>query len=428
MIRWAGIILTALVTSFFLFPFNLPLTGIEVNTKMILAVVGAVLLVNDKVRGKGPQLSRDFVILCVICAIISVWAFGVSVINNTSDRSFALYLVSVWVWLGAAYAVVSMISWVHGEATVERIGNYLIAVCTVQCLLAYFMTVWPSLGSFVDSLMGEGEAFMSATENRMHGLGAALDPAGLRFSAVLVILSYLMAGTDFDTRPWQGMLYMAAFCIITVIGNMIARTTTAGAILAIVLFGVLKSPRDGMLKFDRSWGIIVVSILLVTFMSVALYRINPAFRSNLRFGFEGFFSLAEKGRWEVRSNDILKGMVVWPETAWTWLVGDGFFDSPKDMPNRFGQVYGGYYKRTDIGYLRYIFYFGSIGLAGLLAAFGQMTHTCIRRLGGYRPLFLMLLLVNLLGWLKVSSDIIMVFAPFLVLAYQKEMKCTSSTA
>ena len=35
-------------------------------------------------------------------------------------------------------------------------------------------------------------------------------------------------------------------------------------------------------------------------------------------------------------------------------------------------------------------------------------------------LFILILLVNMLGWVKVSSDIIMIFAPFFVLACLKE--------
>ena len=417
--RFPGIILVTIMTSFFLFPFNLPITGVEINTKMIIAVFGLLLLIIDMVGEKGPNLSKEFVILSLICAVISIWAYLITLWNNTPDYTFSKYLISVWVWLGAAYAVVRMMDWVHKEATVEIVGNYLIAVCVFQCALAYSMTIWPPLATFIDSLMGDGEAFMSATDNRMHGLGAALDPAGLRFSAVLVILSFLMARTDFNTAPWKGILYILSFCLITIIGNMIARTSTVGVVLAIITFLILRRPRKGELRVDRSWGIIAASLLIVTLVSIFLYRTNPGFRANIRFGFEGFFSLVEKGRWEVRSNDILKNMIVWPETARTWLIGDGYFDNPQDLPDRFGHIYSGYYMRTDIGYLRYIFYFGSIGLIGMLSVFVYMTYTSILHLDGCTVLFLMLLMVNMLGWMKVSSDIIMVFAPFLILAYKK---------
>lgn len=428
LIRFIQVLITGLATSLFLFPFNLPIS-LEVNTKLILAVLGGGFLILDKVKGRNPVVSRYFFILSLICAIISVWGFLVTTINGTSDYSFTKYLLSVWIWLSAAYAVVWLTRMTHGEdLSVDIISNYLIGVCTAQCLLAYAMTIWPSLGTFIDSLMGEGEAFMSATEGRIHGLGAALDPAGLRFSAVLVIISFLLAELDYDRQQWLAVYYLSAFMIITILGNMIARSTTIGSLIAILLFIILRWPRKGTIVIDRSWGIIGGGLILVILVSTWLYRVDPSFRSNLRFGFEGFFSLIEKGRWEVRSNEILKGMIVWPEYLKTWIIGDGYFDSP-GTPNRFGQVLDGFYMHTDIGYLRFIFYFGCIGLMGMIAAFGYMTFTCVKAHPEYKWMFVSLLLVNLIGWFKVSSDIIMVFAPFLILAFlkQNDEPCISCT-
>ena len=51
-------------------------------------------------------------------------------------------------------------------------------------------------------------------------------------------------------------------------------------------------------------------------------------RKNFRFGFEGFVSLIEKGRWEVDSNETLKSMFVWPDNPKTWTIGDGYFSNP----------------------------------------------------------------------------------------------------
>lgn len=138
---------------------------------------------------------------------------------------------------------------------------------------------------------------------------------------------------------------------------------------------------------------------------------------NLRFGFEGFFSIAEKGYWETHSNNILKNMLVWPETIHTWIIGDGYIDNPASDPDFLGEVTGGYYRGTDIGYLRYIFYFGIIGLAALIAVFIKSTKICIDHFKGYKILFLLMLLSNLVCWLKVSSDTFSVFAPFLCLAF-----------
>lgn len=405
-----------MVTSFYLFPFNLPIQAV-VNTKMILAAMGLGLFFLDKSFRREFSLSKDFLVLSMICAVISVWAFLSSTLNRTSDYTFATYIVSVCVWLGGAYMVIWLIRAVHGELSLRLIGNYLVAVCVVQCLLAYGMTLMPSLKSFIDSLMGDSDDFMGIAEGRIYGLGAALDPAGLRFAAILIILTHLISCTDFSENRWVGLFYVISFILITVLGSMVARTTLVGLGLCVAYLLFQPIWGKGLANAGAFWIVTIPILLVGVFVCVWLYNTIPSFQSNLRFGFEGFFSLIEKGRWEVHSTNILRDMVVWPESLRTWIIGDGYFDNPLDIPDQLGRVYIGYYKHTDIGYIRYIFYFGVIGLLGMISAFSQMTITCCKRLKGVTPLFLFLLLLNFIGWLKVSSDIIMVFAPFLILAY-----------
>ena len=115
-------------------------------------------------------------------------------------------------------------------------------------------------------------------------------------------------------------------------------------------------------------------------------------------------------------------MIVWPESLQTWIIGDGYFDNPAWDPNYLGEVTQGYYKGTDIGYLRYIFYFGLIGLFTLIAVFIKSTRICISHFKEYKILFLLMLLSNLVCWLKVSSDTFSVFAPFLCLAFLEDDK------
>lgn len=416
MIRWLAVVLIGIITSFFLFPFNLPIQ-VVVNTKMILAAFGLGLFFIDKSFHREFNISKDFLILCIICSLISVWAFLTTTINRTSDYTFAKYIISVWVWLGGAYTVIWLIRAVHGELSVKLIGNYLVAVCAAQCLLAYGMTLMPGLKAFIDSLMGGSENYMGVAEGRIYGLGAALDPAGLRFAGALVILAHLIYHTDFSEKGWLGAFYLVSFAVITVFGNMIARTTTLGVVIAFVYILLLPLLGEKMPRPGAFWAVFAPLLLLFIVVSIELYNANYQFREDIRFGFEGFFSLVEKGRWEVHSNRLLRDMVVWPESLKTWMIGDGFFDTPEDVTNRFGQAMSGFYKQTDIGYLRYIFYFGIIGLIGMMAAVIQMTISCCKFLKEHRWMFIMLLLVTLIGWLKVSSDIIMVFAPFLILAY-----------
>ena len=416
-------ILTGIITSLFIFPFNLPFLA-DVNTKMVIAAVGLVLFGYDMLRKREVVISKDFLMFSIICILVSVWTYLVITLNNTTDTSYAQYVISAWVWMGGAFAVVWLIRAVHGKATVERIGQYLVAVCVAQCILAYAMTLFPALKSFVDSLMGNAADFMGPAEGRIYGLGAALDPAGLRFAAVLVILAHLIHETDSATDRGLEAFYLFAFILIGVVGNMISRTTIIGIGIALLYGIILLFVEKRERYLSGFWVTASLCILASLGLIVLLYQTNYTFRSNLRFGFEGFFSLVEKGYWETNSTNILKGMVIWPESLKTWAIGDGLFFNSEGTPDRFGQLETGFYMDTDIGYLRYIFYFGSIGLVLLTAVFARITATCWRLFEEHRWLFILILVVNMVGWVKVSSDIIMIFAPFFVLACIKEKQGT----
>lgn len=242
-------------------------------------------------------------------------------------------------------------------------------------------------------------------------------------AAVLIIDSFLFCQAAQENKKEKIILYILSFVFILSIGNMIARSTTIGAVLGIVLVLVF-------LWRNRSLNVHLSPILLTIIslsagvgIFVYLYLTNSTLHNYFRFGFEGFFSLAEKGEWQVSSNDILKTMVVWPESLKTWIIGDGYCRNPSDDPNFLGEIIGGFYKGTDIGYLRFIFYSGIPGLLLITSVFILSTRACIRNLGKqYAILFLFLLISNLVGWIKVMSDIIMVYAPFLVMAFLETEK------
>lgn len=414
--KFLKILFTGLITSFFIFPFNLPV-GVDVNTKMVLAALGVAFFIADRVNGREFRITTDFLFLSLLAISLSLWARLSMAYNHTTDGTYASYFISLWVWLGGAYTVVRLIQITYGKATVEIIGAHLVGVCTAQCILAYGMTLFPFLQSFIDSLMGASSSYMGkASGGRMYGLGAALDPAGLRFAAVLIVTTHLFLMARKEDNGKKAWFYSIAFLIISVIGNMIARSTTVGIALSLVyavVFFVTKGEGRLNIKF------ITISVILLVagiYTVVRLYNSSPAFQSNLRFAFEGFFSLAEKGRWEVHSNELLKQMIVFPETLKTWIIGDGYCDNPAQDPNFLGIIKGGYYMGTDIGYLRFIFYFGIPGMLMMAGVFAMSSSICSKNLKGNEWLFIFLLLSNLVGWFKVTSDILMIFAPFLILA------------
>ena len=421
MIKWIKILITGFFTSLFLFPIKISFFG-DANTKMIMAAMGVALLVMDRIKKKTFSVSNDFLWVSILALGYSLWTYLSTIYNHTSDDVFTSYYMSFWVWLGGAFFIVQLMRSIHGEISVELIGNYLIGVGVFQCAMAFGTLYSPFIKRICDASIDQGALNMlSGGTVRLYGFGAAFDPTGLRMAGILVIDAFLFCLSVQKNQLKRIPLYILSFIIILIGGNMMARSTTIGAglgaMLALVFFWRNKSLEINVMPIILS----LITLLAGVGTAVLLYLTSPELQSHFRFGFEGFFSLFERGKWVVHSNEVLKSMVVWPESLKTWIIGDGYCRNPKGDPNFLGEVIGGFYMGTDIGYLRFIFYSGVPGLLLMVGIFVKSAFSCIKNLDPrYAILFVFLLFSNLVGWFKVMSDIIMVFAPFLILAFEQD--------
>lgn len=428
-------VITMVITSFYFFPFEFVfLPGI--NTKMAMAAVGLVLLGVRMAQSRSAVLNKDFFTL-------SLWALGVSlagfvavVYNDTHDYTYATYAMSMWVWTGAAYVVMELIRKVHGKISVELVAHYLIVVCVLQCILALLIDRIPAFEQAVNSVVsGLGFVELNTLDkmNRLYGIGASLDVAGTRFSAILVMIAFLMTRLETQKQNLYLPFYILAVFIIGTVGNMMSRTTTVGLILFIAY--LVYNSRIYVLKITPEvrniFGWLAGSLLVLIPILIYLYHTDMDVRNNLRFAFEGFFSLAEEGRWNVHSNEILKNMYVFPDSLKTWFIGDGYFDNPyysDSEPYYVGPKIGGFYMGTDVGYLRFIFYFGLLGLFLFSYFICLSGKVCMQKFKKEKTLFVLLLMLNFIVWFKVSTDIFLVFALFLVCTPENEENSTGKNA
>lgn len=411
-----------ITTSCYLFPFILAAFPIA-NSKMIMAAIGLMILFFRSNNQPG-NVKHDFIIL-------SIWALGVSflslfstIINSTHDFEYASYVMSMWVWLGGAYCAVAIIRSIHSGISITLLTKYLLAVCVMQCFLALLFEYNGAASAWHNRVFGGNEGYMGALSDgsRMHGIGCALDVAGFRFAAVIAATIYLLVNGKF--KESENYFTLFGIGIVVVVGDMISRSTFIGLALGIgywllTVLNKYKSESKGVAKY------FTVSLFIIIILSVYFYNTNQIFHDNIRFGFEGFFSYFETGEWKSQSNDILKSMVVWPDNLHTWLIGDGYINNPLDKmsatydPYYIGERTGGYYKGTDIGYLRFIFYFGVTGLVVFIGFFIEVFRICVKRFPHYTFLFLLILAVNFIEWFKVSTDVFVIFAPFLCITREE---------
>lgn len=408
MIRAVQILVTGILMSLFYFPFEFTFFP-GINTKMMLAVVGLGLMGLTFARRQTFTFPRDLLILVLIACCVSVVAYFSQTIHHTPDSTYVTYIFSFFTWFCAAFTVASCIKAVHGRISVELIVHYLVVVAVFQCAMTMWISYDPVVRQFVDTYVEQDQALLHQLD-RLYGIGSSLDVAGLRYALILVALGAVLS----MGRLSVGWTYfdIAAFLVITVIGNMVARTALVGtgiglAWIVIAAFLPGKKGRPSLLPW-------LLFIAVAVVVCTLLYQFNPQFRYFFRFAFEGFFSLVEKGEWQIDSTDRLATMVVYPETLHTWILGDGYFENSRNDINYLGDATDeGFYMGTDIGYLRFIFYFGVPGMLLMVAVIAWSALICIRNFPKEKIVFLLALAVGLTVWFKVSTDTFLFFALFL---------------
>ncbi len=417
------VLFCAIIVDFFYFSSPLSFTG-GVNTKLILSVFGLATFILFNVRRRTFKVSREMVLLTALATGVSLASFLAMTLNNTRDNAYLTYVISMLVWLAAAYMMIRVLKAAYGKVTIEVVANYIIALSVIQCTIAILGNMFESVNLFI-KMIYPGTGWLDSV-NRMYGIGdtTALDTGGIRYSIACIFCAYMLVKTQGKRDgliPW----YLFAYMYITVIGNMIARTTTVGALIALayILVFTFASTKVSYSKIKiMGWLIAVLTFIVV--ISTWLYNTNDIFHENLRFAFEGFFSLVETGRWQVGSNDVLMDMYVFPDNAKTWIIGDGYFNNPDYDPNFLGEITEGYYMNTDVGYLRFIFYFGVIGLVIFSIMIWYAGKMCRMKYPNDKLLFFIFTMLNFIIWLKVATDCFFILGVFIAMAYVRDFMDT----
>ena len=408
------ILITLLIIICSLYYFPLALNALpSLNSKMVLAVMGLVFFAWDHMKHKSPVIRRDIFPVLLLGLLFSLSSYFSVVYNATSDFVFATYFVSMCVWLGGAYCVVFLLKKMYGVVTFETVFLYLAFVCAGQCVVAVLIDNISALENFVNTVfVGAGEEYFEKNP-RLYGIGAGFDTAGIRFSCVLLGLAFLIKK---ETAAVRKNFYIFLFLIIGIIGNMVSRTTVVGlavgCVYMLIMSGAWLRARITSRNLLFCIGLCVLLLLLYR-VGVYMYDTMPGVRKAFDYGFEGFINLYETGEFSTHSSDLLLSHItdIYPDNTKTWFIGDGYFADPYN-PNAF-------YMGTDMGYIRYIFYCGLLGLSIFLAYFICSTYVLCRHDKKMRPFFICLLIVQLIVWIKIPTDIFCFYALLLLSDYNE---------
>lgn len=396
-------IFLGVLVSFYLFPIGFSGLPEALNTKQVMAVIGVLLFAYHS-RWNGFYIRKSVIISAIFALIFSVWCYLCVVVNNTTDLAYATYIRSFAIWLSGAYCVVYIMKQAYGDVTISLITKYLLFVCLAQCVFAQMVDNIPAFHSWVDRFIIQD--VRPKLVNRLYGIGASLDSAGVRFATTLVFCCHMVVNDSNISKSKRVLsLYLVGFLALSILGAMIARTTLLGTAVGLVylVYHYGKTQRGNLsVRQVRFWRILFLVIALVSISVVYLYNTNSSFRDYLRFAFEAFFNYSEEGEFYTGSSDVLMNMWRWPTDSDGWIYGYGHFD--------------GWFYNTDIGYCRFTLYCGVVGMA-LFSLFFIANAWMIRnKFKDGDLLALMLLVIVFVVWVKVSTDIFQFFALLLLIS------------
>lgn len=399
--KFLQVLLIAILLNGSYYSFNFAFWVSGPNTKMILAVLGVLWFFYDSFRKqRGVIVSEVFLfggIFSIIYSLINLVAVEV---NDTNDYSYANYLTTYVTWIFSVYPAIRSMRIIHGRVTISLITFYLAGLSVFQCITGLLNDNFPIAQELTDKIVFTAQDFYESID-RMRCFSIALDPAGVRFSLVLILIA---ATICMDEKVQQSksrlILLFMAYLLISGIGNMVARTTSTGMVLGIVLLFIKSNVIGLRIHTHMVKTMSIFSVLLVTFggVGVALYNTSEYFYSQFHFAFEGFFNLFEKGEFTTGSTQVLQTMWRWPEDTKSWIIGTG--------------LYGGYLYSTDIGYCRLILYSGLVGFTTFALSFVYYAYFFARKYPRYLWLFLCFLAMTFIVWSKVSTDILLIYAFF----------------
>jgi hypothetical protein len=336
-----------------------------VSTRLLLAFTGLIVLVfivtKQANEAKDIFIGKNFIrYLLAFAAIIFISAVSI-IINGTTDMEFIKYPLSLVFILLAGYLLHFLTRKVYGKINYIIILDFIIAAVLVQVLIALLAFMIPAFSEALLNIQNfsslEASKLESTTGFRLNGFGSTFFGAGVINGFALLSIAVMVKQPKISGRR---ILYLSfAFVAILALGAMMARTTLVGGVMGILFLFIPKTTiSKRMLKIKTKF--FAYMLLIPAAIIVIVFALFPSLAESMEnaaaFGFEMFVNYSETGSFSTASTDILENMYVFPDNAKTYIIGDGhYYIKPGDP------AYG-YYKGTDVGYLRLIYYFGIAGL------------------------------------------------------------------
>ncbi|WP_291051438.1 MULTISPECIES: hypothetical protein [unclassified Empedobacter] len=397
----------------FLYIYSIQFIGLPfgIGTRVVLAILGLCLFfLNIK---KKLSFNSDFLKLMFILILLSLVSLFSTLVNITNDYQFVGYSFSLLLIFLASYFTFNFFlikKEVSSNNYFKVISEGIIYIVLIQSFLAFVMFFYSPVADFLNSIQVfidlDKDKLEEALELRLVGFGIKFFAFGIVNGYALILLASLLKKENYT--PSKRVFLWLTYFVIFLIGMMAARTTVIGFCLSMLLY-FNPFQKKIKIKTKDKWKLIAYFILLlflVYFVNISLFHSdNSKFNQLFDFGFDLFINFFETGNANSASLNQMNEMYIWPTELETYVIGDGRFMGV-------GSDY--YYKGTDIGWIRLLYYFGIPGTVIYFITHYFIIRKSIKRYPIYKVTFWMLLIYFFILNFKGFSDIIFLIIPFLL--------------
>lgn len=338
----------------FLYVFPVFLKYLPIPLDRVFQLIGFGLCILSPIIFKKAILTRLTFSFMRVQFIIVVIIF-LAIFGRTTGLDTYLFKQSIDLYfhLFSSLFIVLLCIWRFGkEFTFVKVLDLIVFVFVIQSIISLLFFISSELFNLYLSFLKEetNQGMLIRTNvitKRFIGFGTAFFSGVVKYGCAILILSILpyCKGSYFYKNRFAFFLVTA---IITISGIMMGRFFFLAIFLAILL--AITVDKKNLFRFVYL-GLPLLFIISLLFYIAGVQLLGAErFEIVFKFIFEFWLNYIDTGTLSTSSSDKTLSMYLFPDNLKTWVWGDG----------RMFNNEGGYYMGTDVGYIRLLFYFGSI--------------------------------------------------------------------
>jgi hypothetical protein len=339
----------------FLFVYNIPFVGIPISSSKIVVIILLLYTIFHRI----VYYKKEWFKIVAFLIILILYSIFIMIINESKDMSilYALILFIVNHFLGA-FLFVQLL-----KRTNKLNKNYIIRLfiilAFVQALFILLMLLFSGFREICFSITSIERESLLKRYNGIRGLGMASSVTydlGVIQSFALIFIIYKMISNKLSRK--QIYFYITAYIAIFISVCVTGRTGFIGVLFSIFLSvsyisNDRKKEKNKILRIITHGGLIVILSIIIAFSFLGKDKVLKISHNISVYAFEMIYSYEETGSFSIGTSKNLIKMVenfsnISPKS---FLIGDGRYKGEGIL----------YYKHTDIGFFRQIYFFGIVG-------------------------------------------------------------------